>query len=119
MNLRSKPKNKLVLAQIYNRNNANSVTGTHGNLQGSPNFNVEGSKANNLLTLQQPTKQNPKSISRTLPLSNTLEIGPEQKRANSLSKTPDLRIPNGMTQIKKQDLINRNNSKGNNSQDRA
>jgi hypothetical protein len=56
MNLRSKPKNKLVLAQIYNRNNANSVTGTHSNVQGSPNFNVENSKANNLLTIQQQSK---------------------------------------------------------------
>jgi hypothetical protein len=79
MNLRSKPKNKLVLAQIYNRNNANSVTGTHSNIQGSPNFNVEGSKANNLLTLQQPSlgRQNPKSISRTMPISNTIDLGPE------------------------------------------
>jgi hypothetical protein len=47
MNLRSKPKNKMVLAQLYNRNNSNSVTG------GGPNFNMDVTKTNNnLMTLQ-------------------------------------------------------------------
>jgi hypothetical protein len=53
----------MVLAQIYNRNNSNSVT------TGGPNFNLDVTKTNNnLMTLQaQLGKTNPKSISRTLP----------------------------------------------------
>jgi len=67
-----KPKGKLVLAQIYNRNNANTLAAS---LQASPQQpNQEASKTSSLFNLQQTTSRvQAKSISRTLNLSTTLD----------------------------------------------